>query len=76
MITPKVPEPSINKYLDKSIFDDALKGIRFQKPIQRKKMERDLLNKKEITVPKNLKKVSQATPNTNLFDGNIIVGNI
>jgi DNA helicase-2/ATP-dependent DNA helicase PcrA len=75
-ITPKVPEPSINKYLDKSIFDDAPKGIRFQKPIQRKKMERDLLNKKEIIVPKNLKKVSQATPNTNLFDGNIIVGNI
>ena len=75
-ITPKTPEPAINKYLDKSIFEDAPKGIRFQKPIQRKKMERDLVKKKEIIIPKNLKKVSQTSSKTNLFDGNIVVGNI
>ena len=75
-ITPKKLEPSVNKFLDKSIFSDAPKGIRFQKPIQRKKMERDLAIKKEIIIPKNLKKVSLTSSKTNLFDGNIIVGNI
>ena len=39
-------------------------------------MERDLVKKKEISIPKNLKKVSQTTSKTNLFDGNIVVGNI
>ena len=76
-IAPKMPEPSINRFVDKSLFDDAPKGIRFQKPIQRKKMERDLAKKKEIIIPKNLKKVSQASSSkTNLFDGNVAVGNI
>lgn len=76
-IAPKIPEPSINRFVDKSLFDDAPKGIRFQKPIQRKKMERDLAKKKDIIIPKNLKKVSQATTQkTNLFDGNVAVGNI
>ena len=62
--------------MDKSIFDDAPKGIRFQKPIQRKKLERDLIKKKQIILPKNLKKVSVATSKTNLFDGKIVIGNI
>ncbi len=75
-ITPKAPEPSENRFVDKSIFGDAPKGIRFQKPIQRKKQERDLLKKKEIAIPKNLKKVSQATSKPNLFDENVAVGNI
>ncbi|WP_296637266.1 UvrD-helicase domain-containing protein [Polaribacter sp.] len=75
-IAPKIPEPSINRFVDKSIFDDAPKGIRFQKPIQRKKMERDLAKKKEIIIPKNLKKVSQTTITTNLFDSKVVVGNI
>ena len=75
-LAPKNPSPSVNNFLDKSIFDDAPKGIRFQKPIQRKKMERDLAKKKEIVIPKNLKKVSLATSKTNLFDGKIVVGNI
>ena len=34
-LTPKALEPSINRFVDKSLFDDAPKGIRFQKPIQR-----------------------------------------
>ncbi|WP_405606186.1 ATP-dependent helicase [Polaribacter sp. Asnod1-A03] len=75
-LTPKGPERAVNNFIDKSIFDDAPKGIRFQKPIQRKKMERDLIKKKEVIIPKNLKKVSQATSKTNLFDGNVVVGNI
>ena len=75
-ITPKTLEPSINNFVDKSIFDDAPKGIRFQKPIQRKKIERDLIKKKEIILPKNLKKVSLTTSKTNLFDKKIVIGNI
>ncbi len=75
-ITPKSTNPTINNFLDKSIFDDVPKGIRFQKPIQRKKAERDLVKKKEIIIPKNLKKVSQATTKANLFDTNIAIGNI
>jgi len=75
-ITPKSTNPTINNFLDKSIFDDSPKGIRFQKPIQRKRAERDFVKKKEIIIPKNLKKVSQATTKSNLFDINIVVGNI
>ena len=75
-IKPKTPERSINSFVDKSIFDDAPKGIRFQKPIQRKKMERNLNSKKEILLPKKLKKVAFLDSKTNLFDGDIVVGNI
>ena len=76
-LTPKVPEPSINRFVDKSLFDDAPKGIRFQKPIQRKKNERELLKKKELEIPKNLKKVTpSSSTKTNLFDDNVTVGNI
>ena len=75
-ITPKNPERSVNQFIDKSIFDDTPKGIRFQKPIHRKKMERNLNKNKEITLPKKLKKVALIDSKTNLFDGNIVVGNI
>ncbi len=75
-LTPKVPEPSINRFVDKSLFDDAPKGIRFQKPIQRKKTERDVLKKKEINIPKNLKKISKETSYSNLFDSEVTIGNI
>ena len=75
-ITPKTIEPSVNRFVDKSLFDDIPKGIRFQKPIKRKKIERELENKTEIIVPKNLKKISQTLSKGNLFDNNIIIGNI
>ena len=75
-LTPKAINPIINNFIDKSIFDDAPKGIRFQKPIQRKKMDRDLVKKKEIVIPKNMKKVSQTSVKINLFDENLVVGNI
>ena len=66
----------MNKFIDANLFDDAPKGIRFQKPLQRKKIERDILVNKEIYLPKNLKKVSETYKNTNLFDSNVIVGHI
>ena len=52
------------------------KKIRFQKPIQRKKAERDIVNKKEIKIPKNLIKVDNSNLNTNLFDSKVTVGSI
>ena len=75
-LTPKAPEPAKNPFLDAGLFDDSPKGIRFQKPIQRKKMERNFAKKKEINIPKKLKKISNTPANTNLFDGNVTVGNI
>lgn len=75
-LTPKVPEPSVNRFLDAGLFDDTPKKIRFQKPIQRKKMDRDFAKKREIVIPKNLKKVTKSAANTNLFDSAVTVGNI
>lgn len=75
-LSPKEPEPSINRFLDKSLFDDAPKGIRFQKPIQRKKKEIEVLKKKEIQIPKKLKKLTDTQPNTNLFDSDVTIGSI
>ncbi|CAM1346936.1 ATP-dependent helicase [Tenacibaculum crassostreae] len=77
-LTPKVPEPSMNRFIDASLFDDAPKKIRFQKPIQKKRKE--FLEKKEkpMTIPpkSKMKKVSEMNPKMNLFDGEITVGNI
>ena len=39
-------------------------------------MERDLVKKKDIIIPKSLKKVSQTAAKANLFDENVVVGNI
>jgi DNA helicase-2/ATP-dependent DNA helicase PcrA len=75
-ITPRKPEATVNRFIDKDIFGDAPKKIRFQKPIQRKRAEREQAKKITFTPPKNLKKVSQTTANTNLFDTNITVGSI
>jgi len=75
-ITPKKLAPSVNRFLNEDIFGDAPKKIRFQKPIQRKKLERKQENKVVFTPPKNLKKVSHTHPKTNLFDDKIVVGNI
>ncbi len=72
-LTPKKVETSINRFVDQSLFDDAPKKIRFQKPIQRKRLEREQ-KKSTFVPPKNLKKVSQTNSKTNLFDANIVVG--
>jgi DNA helicase-2/ATP-dependent DNA helicase PcrA len=75
-ITPKAPEPSVNRFVDQSIFGDAPKKIRFQKPIQRQRREREEAKKQTFNPPKNLKKVSETSGKTNLFDSDITVGNI
>ncbi len=74
-LTPKKSEQSVNRFVDASLFDESPKTIRFQKPIQRKKMEFKEKKEQSFSPPKNLKKVSQATTeNTNLFDSKITVG--
>ena len=75
-ITPKRLEPAMNRFVDQDIFGDAPKRIRFQKPIQRKRIEKQEEKKIAFTPPKNLKKVSQTPSKTNLFDDKIVVGNI
>lgn len=75
-MTPKAPAPSMNRFIDAGLFDDAPKKIRFQKPIQRKRQEREQAKKSTFTPPKNLKKVSQVSSGSNLFDDKITVGNI
>ena len=75
-ITPKKLEPSIHKFIDQNIFDDAPKNIRFQKPIQRNKRIEKSKNKITFNPPKNLKKISTSTPKANLFNDKIVPGNI
>ena len=75
-IIPKRVESSINRFVNEDIFGDAPKKIRFQKPIQRKRVEKEQENKVIFTPPKNLKKVSHTQPKANLFDDKIVVGNI
>lgn len=75
-LAPKTPVSSANRFIDAGLFDDAPKKIRFQKPIQRKKTEREQAKKIVFSPPKNLKKVVQTSVKTNLFDDNIVVGNI
>ena len=75
-LTPKTPIGSTNRFIDAGLFDDAPKKIRFQKPIQRKRAEREQVKKATFTPPKNLKKVSQTSTGANLFDDKITVGNI
>ncbi len=75
-ITPKRVESATNRFINEDIFGDAPKKIRFQKPIQRRKIEKEQENKIIFTPPKNLKKVSHTQPKANLFDDKIVVGNI
>lgn len=75
-IAPKAPTGAPNRFIDAGLFDDAPKKIRFQKPIQRKRQEREQAKQTTFTPPKNLKKVSQVASGANLFDDKIIVGNI
>ncbi len=76
-LTPKRVEPSVNRFVDQDIFGDAPKKIRFQKPIQRKRQERQEFKKNITSVSKNLKRVAKTNnSNTNLFDDKITIGNI
>jgi len=74
-LTPKKPEPSVNRFVDASIFDTPSKTIRFQKPIQRKKQEFKAKKENTFIPPKKLKKITNTTSEkSNLFDNNITVG--
>ena len=75
-MTPKAPISATNRFIDAGLFDDAPKKIRFQKPIQRKRVEKEQAKRTAFTPPKNLKKVSQSSSGGNLFDDKITVGNI
>ena len=76
-LTPKSPEPGGNRFVDASLFDTPSNTIRFQKPIQKKRMEFKAKKEQAFIPPKNLKKVSLSnTEKTNLFDNNITVGTI
>ncbi len=65
-----------NRFVDRDLFDDAPKTIRFRKPTERKR--KDFRAEKEqvfVSPSSNLKRVSETNlSKTNLFDNNIIVG--
>jgi len=76
-LTPKKIEPSVNRFVDASLFDTPSKTIRFQKTIERKKMEFQAKKEQPFIPPSKLKKISDSlSENTNLFDANITVGTI
>ena len=78
IVTP-IEERRINPMLSADIFGDVEPNkIRFKKAIQPKfkKKTTTEAEKFQVTTPKNLKKVSAASDNTNLFDTNLTVGNI
>jgi len=74
-------EPLLNnKFLNKDIFGmpDENK-IRFKKPLQRtveKKPQRNISKAPPPAASKNLKKLSDAVGNPNLFDDQMVKGNI
>ena len=75
VLTP-IHEPRQNPMLSADIFGDIEPNhIRFKKPIKRKKEAKP----PKFVAPKNLKPVaksSSSSDKTNLFDGNLAVGNI
>ncbi|AUC15192.1 ATP-dependent DNA helicase [Tenacibaculum sp. SZ-18] len=76
-ISPKLPEPSVNRFIDADLFDDSPKKIRFQKPIQKKRKEFMTKKSTDLIPPKGkMKKVSELSGKTNLFDGEVVIGNI
>tara|TARA_R110001583_G_scaffold21479_2_gene81628 strand:- start:1831 stop:4158 length:2328 start_codon:yes stop_codon:yes gene_type:complete len=77
-LTVKAPEPIQNKFINEDIFGSVPQNkIRFKKPIQRTPIKNTRTPKIEFQPPKNLKKVSKTSvTNSNLFDNNIVVGNV
>ncbi len=71
-IAPKT-QSTTNRFVDAGLFDDTPRKIRFQKPIKRKRKE--FVAKKEVG---KMKKMSELKADTqpNLFDNQIVVGNI
>jgi len=77
-LTPKMPPPKQNSFIDGDIFDDIpQERIRFKKPIQRTPIKKTVQPPIELSSPKNFKKVDASmVASANLFDDNIIVGTI
>ncbi|WP_452220963.1 ATP-dependent helicase [Lacinutrix salivirga] len=82
IITP-IEERRINPMLSADIFGDVEPNkIRFKKPVQpqfkKKGSPKTEPEKFKVTTPKNLKKVTETSSqtNTNLFDSSLVVGNI
>jgi len=80
-INPKQTSFQSNRFIDKDIFDVTPPDkIRFKKPEDRKfekKLQPQINKITKITPPKNLKKVSAIQGiNTNLFDNNLVTGNV
>ena len=77
-LTPKLPPPAANRFIDSDLFDTSPKQIRFEKPIQKKRKEFMAKKSKSPMMPDKgkLKKVSEATSKANLFDTDVTIGNI
>lgn len=77
-LTPKIPVPKQNSFIDEDIFGDIPQDrIRFKKPIQRSPIKKAVPSPVPLSSPKNFKKVDASmVSSANLFDDNIIVGTI
>ena len=79
-ITPK-KEPAVsNKFINKDIFGTPDKQkIRFKKPVSRtleRNVKKPPMKSVKVSPPKNLKKVSDMGGSQNLFDNNLVQGNV
>ncbi len=77
-LTVKIAIPKQHKFLDEDVFGSVPQNkIRFKKPIQRAPVKKNEVQKVQFSLPKNLKKVTKSTISpSNLFDSNVIIGNI
>uniref|UniRef100_UPI0040472AEE ATP-dependent helicase n=1 Tax=Polaribacter sp. TaxID=1920175 RepID=UPI0040472AEE len=76
-LTPSSSQVSTNRFVDSSLFDTAPKTIRFQKPIQRQRMEFKAKKEPSIILPSKLKKIPTTNEGaSNLFDDSIRVGSL
>ena len=75
IVTPK-EERRFNPMLSADIFGDVdTNTVRYKKPTYLKAKPK-AKEPFKITAPKNLKKVSETTTNTNLFDNKLIIGDV
>ncbi|UCE94865.1 MAG: ATP-binding domain-containing protein, partial [Flavobacteriaceae bacterium] len=79
-MAPKQETRAVNNFIDKDIFGvPEQKKIRFKKPVSRKldkKVNKPVMKTPASSPPKNLKKMSEVKASQNLFDADIVPGNI
>jgi len=77
-LTVKAPKHSQTKFINEDIFGSVPQNkVRFKKPIQRTPVKKNEAPKIQFQPPKNLKKVANTIPpKANLFDNNVVVGNV